>query len=93
VNDRLSQHQQHVVEAVRRRAAREREGRRLPALVRDLGRVGVLGWQIVVPGLIGVAIGRWLDHRLTSGIFWTAALLVAGLALGCWSAWRWVRRQ
>jgi len=93
VKGRLSPQQEHVVQAVARRAAREREARGLPSVARNLGQIGVLGWQIVVPGLIGLALGRWLDRQFASGIFWTAALLVVGLALGCWSAWRWVRRQ
>ena len=84
---------ERVVEAVRRQAAREHEARRLPPVAKNLGQIGVLGWQIVIPGLLGLAAGRWLDQRFASGIFWTAALLVVGLALGCWSAWRWVQRQ
>lgn len=80
--------------AVRRR--RERRRRRLGegegSLGRYLGQMGVLGWTIVLPALVGLFLGRWLDHRFTSGIFWTAPLMLLGLALGCWSAWKWMRR-
>lgn len=86
MTDDRSPHQEEVVDAVRRRAEREREARRLPSVVRHLGQIGVLGWQIVVPTLLGLAAGRWLDREFGSGIFWTAALLVVGVALGCWSA-------
>jgi ATP synthase protein I len=61
-----------------------------PSLMRQLAAVGVLGWIIVVPALAGVALGRWLDHRLASGNTATGALLMLGLLLGCWSAWRWM---
>jgi ATP synthase protein I len=61
-----------------------------PSLMRQLAAVGVLGWIVVVPMLAGIAIGRWLDRWLGSGILLTAALLLLGLALGCWSAWRWM---
>ena len=40
--------------------------------------------------LLGVFLGRWLDQRLGTGIFWTGPLLIVGLAIGCWSAWRWM---
>lgn len=80
---------------VQRRAERSerwlREGE--PTLMRQLAAVGVLGWIIVVPLLAGVALGRWLDRQLASGITFTAALMLAGLAIGCWSAWRWMHER
>lgn len=83
-----------LAEAVRQRQERRRwlrDGE--PSVMRFVGQIGVLGWIIVTPILIGLFIGRWLDHQLGSGIFWSAPLLLLGLAIGCWSAWRWVRRQ
>jgi ATP synthase protein I len=85
--------QKRLIAAVERRAARARDDGRPRSVAAHLGQIGVLGWQIVVPGLLGVALGRYLDGRFDAGIFWTAGLLVGGLALGCWSAWRWVARQ
>ena len=70
-----------------RRQAAEGE----PSVVRRLGQIGVLGWIIVTPMLLGVFAGRWLDLRLGSGLFWTGPLLMLGLGVGAWSAWRWVR--
>lgn len=93
MSDEIPPTEKRLVEAVRTRAERHREARRLPTLARNFGQIGALGWQIVTPGLIGLAIGRWLDHRLASGIFWTAPLLMIGLGLGCWSGWRWMHRQ
>ncbi len=81
-----------LIGGVRRRIERQRrwlqEGD--PTLARQFARVGVLGWMIVTPMLLAVALGRWVDRALHSGIFWTAPLLFAGLAVGCWSAWRWM---
>lgn len=84
-----------LIEAVRVRAARRKqaEAERGPTLARNLGQIGTIGWQIVVPALIGLAIGHWLDHRFGTGIFWTAPLLFVGVGLGCWSAWKWLGRQ
>ena len=82
----------HFIEAIRRALARLRQARKQgePSLSRQLGQVGVLGWIIVTPGIVGVFAGRWLDHRFATGIVLTAALLCAGIALGFWSAWRWM---
>lgn len=80
-------------EAVRirreRRARRRREGE--GSLAQSLGMIGVLGWSIVIPMLAGTFAGRWLDHRLHSGILWTGALMTLGLAAGCLLAWRRIR--
>jgi ATP synthase protein I len=61
-----------------------------PSVARRLAQIGVLGWIIVVPMLIGVFAGRWLDQKFNSGLFCTAPLLMLGLALGCFSAWKWM---
>jgi ATP synthase protein I len=61
------------------------------SVVRRLAQIGVLGWIIVLPILIGVFVGRWLDQMSDSGIFYTAPLLMLGAGLGCWSAWKWMQ--
>lgn len=58
-----------------------------------LGVIGLIGWSVAIPTLIGVAGGIWLDHRLHGGRSWTLTLLVAGLGLGCLIAWRWVAKE
>ena len=77
-------------EAVRtRRERRERwrrEGER--SIGQNLAMIGALGWTIVLPALIGIFTGRWLDRHFNAGIFWTLGLLVTGLALGCTLAWK-----
>jgi len=62
-----------------------------PSVARRLAQIGVLGWIIVLPILIGVFVGRWLDQRFDTGLFWTAPLLMLGVALGSWSAWKWMQ--
>lgn len=85
-----------MVEAVRKRSERRRrwlhEGGE-PPILHFVGQIGVLGWMIITPGLVALFFGRWLDHRLDTGVFWSAPLLMLGLALGFWSAWRWMNRQ
>jgi ATP synthase protein I len=58
-----------------------------------LGMMGLIGWSVVVPTLLGAALGIWLDHHHMGSHSWTLMLLVIGLALGCWNAWRWVSKQ
>lgn len=60
---------------------------------RRLAQIGVLGWIIVAPTLAGMFFGRWLDARLESGIFWTAPLMLLGLCLGGWAAWKWMNAR
>lgn len=59
----------------------------------NLAMIGVLGWLIVVPTLIGMFTGRWLDGRFGTEIFWTTSLLFLGLVIGCYLAWRRVHRE
>ena len=64
----------------------QREGER--SIGQNLAMIGVLGWTIVLPTLLGLFAGRWLDRQFHMGIFWTLALLVVGLTAGCMLAWR-----
>lgn len=58
-----------------------------------LGMMGLIGWSVVVPTLIGAGLGLWLDKRYPDGRSWTLALLVAGLTIGCLNAWHWVSKE
>ena len=58
-----------------------------------LGMMGMIGWSIAVPTLLGAALGIWLDKLYPGTRSWTLALLVAGLAVGCFNAWKWVVKE
>lgn len=58
-----------------------------------LGMMGLIGWSVVVPTLLGAALGSWLDAQGPGQHRWTLALLVAGLVLGCVNAWHWVAKE
>ena len=77
-------------DAIRLRAERrerhEEEGER--PLWQNMSMIGALGWLIVVPTLLGVLAGRWLDSALGTGIQFTAALIFLGIIAGLWLAWR-----
>ena len=82
-----------LVRSVRLRGDRHRRWLREgePSVAHRLAQIGVLGWIIIVPMLIGIFAGRWLDQRFGTGLFWTAPLLLLGTALGGWSAWKWMK--
>lgn len=58
-----------------------------------LGVMGLIGWSVSVPTLIGVALGIWIDAKTDDSRSWTLALLVAGLTLGCLNAWHWISKE
>ena len=54
---------------------------------------GLVGWSVSVPTLLGAALGFWLDENYPRQQSWTLTLLLAGLVLGCFTAWRWLEKQ
>lgn len=82
---------QRMDSKVARKLRARRDG--APGVWSGLGMMGLIGWSVVVPTLLGAAIGLWLDARHPGTHPWSLALLVAGLVLGCLNAWRWVSQQ
>ena len=58
-----------------------------------LGMMGLVGWSVAVPTLLGTALGIWLDKHHPGTHPWTLMLLIIGLAIGCLNAWHWVARE
>lgn len=54
---------------------------------------GLIGWSVAAPMLLGVALGIWLDKHYPVRHSWTLSLLVVGIVIGCWNAWRWVEQE
>ncbi len=77
----------------------EKEKRKLKALhAKDnvwfgLGMMGMVGWSVVVPALLGALVGLWLDKRYPQTFSWTLTLLIAGLISGSVIAWYWVDKE
>ncbi len=83
-----------VSETRRRRDRRDRWLREGDMSIgRRLAQIGVLGWILVVPTLAGLFFGRWLDARFATGIFWSAPLMLLGLCIGGWTAWKWMNAR
>jgi len=77
------------------KAARKLKARRnsTPGVWFGLGMMGLIGWSVVVPTLLGAAFGIWLDNRHPGSHSWTLMLLIIGLAIGCLNAWHWVSKE
>ena len=77
------------------KAARKLKARRNGAqgVWSGLGMMGLIGWSVAIPTVLGAALGLWLDRHYPGQHPWTLALLVAGLSIGCLNAWRWVVKQ
>jgi len=90
--DRQDRNGDPVIKAARQADERAKAGlsQPEPSLSRRLAQIGVLGWAIVVPILLGLVVGRWIDHLFSTGITFSAALIIGGAAFGMWSAWRWM---
>lgn len=58
-----------------------------------LGAMGLVGWSVAVPTVVGVFLGRWMDTHWPGPVSWTLTMLVAGVAVGCLTAWFWVKRE
>jgi ATP synthase protein I len=58
-----------------------------------LGMFGMVGWSVVVPTLLGAALGIKLDKMYRQSFSWTLTFLITGLFIGCLIAWHWVSKE
>jgi ATP synthase protein I len=58
-----------------------------------LGMMGLIGWSVSIPTLLGAGLGIWLDNHHPGRHSWTLTLLIAGLVIGCLNAWHWVDKE
>jgi ATP synthase protein I len=77
------------------KAARKIKAQRnhVPGVWFGLGMMGLVGWSIVIPTLLGATLGIWLDKHQSDEHSWTLALIIAGLTIGCFNAWHWVDKE
>lgn len=80
---------------IRSRASLKRKSKKddTPGIWFGLGMMGLIGWSVAIPTLLGAALGVWLDNHYPGGFSWTLSFLLVGLVLGCMNAWRWVGRE
>ena len=82
-------------ESIRTKSQRKlkamRDGDR--SILQGLGLFGMVGWSVIVPTLLGIALGSWIDRRFPSPYSWTLMFLFIGIVLGCWNAWYWIEKE
>ena len=83
--------EQQVQDRSTRKLQARREGDR--SIWAGLGLFGMVGWSVIVPTLLGIVLGIWIDRRFPSPYSWTLMLLFVGVVLGCWNAWYWIQRE
>jgi ATP synthase protein I len=91
MDDESSGFAQQIGSKASRRLRAQRAG--IESTWSGLGTLGVIGWSVAAPTLLGGFLGVWLDKHYPGGHSWTLALLGAGLSLGCANAWFWVAQQ
>lgn len=80
------------IEAKEKRILKEKNKSKLSILF-GLGLLGIIGWSVAIPSLLGTLLGIWLDNRFPGKQSWTLTLLFIGLIMGCLSAWYWLTRE
>lgn len=58
-----------------------------------LGTFGIVGWSVVIPTVLGTALGIWLDKNYPQTFSWTLTCLITGLFGGCFIAWNWIDKE
>jgi len=79
-----------ISDDVKHRLRSQKEGKEI---IFGMGVIGIVGWSITVPTLLGVALGLYLDKRFQVNFSWTLTLMFAGLIIGCYNAWRWINEK
>jgi ATP synthase protein I len=69
------------------------KGRKKGYMWMGLGMLGLVGWSIIVPTFIGLAIGIYIDKKFISPFSWTLMFLFLGLIIGCMNVWYWVSKE
>ncbi len=95
MNDERSPNETLFAAQIAAKAARKLKARRdgVQGVWLGLGMMGLVGWSVTIPTLLGAALGLWLDNHYPGQHSWTLALLIVGLAAGCLNAWRWVAKE
>lgn len=87
--------QEPFIDIVGNKAARKLKANKIdiPGIWFGLGMMGLIGWSVAVPTIIGALFGIWLDQHYPVPRSYTLALIIAGLCVGCFIAWHWIVKE
>ncbi|HSV86303.1 MAG TPA: AtpZ/AtpI family protein [Levilinea sp.] len=74
-----------------RKLRARRIGRNHP--LQAVGLFGMVGWSVIIPILLALALGLWIDRTWPSRFSWTLLLLLVGVVLGCYNAWIMIQKE
>jgi ATP synthase protein I len=91
----LIEHDEIIKNKIRKKEIRKIRARkrRQNSIWFGLGMIGTLGWMVVLPIVLGIVIGIWLDELTNSQLPWTLILLLSGVFIGCFNAVRWIMQE
>jgi len=94
-SDNSTESVNQMIEDIGRKAKRKLRARRTrqESIWYGMGMVGIVGWSVAIPTVLGVAAGLWLDERVEVEFSWTLTLLITGVVIGCLNAWYWISKE
>ena len=54
---------------------------------------GLIGWSVMIPTVLGILLGLWIDKHHPGQYSWTLTFLLVGLIIGILNAWYWVEKE
>jgi len=91
---KLSPSAERMIREVGTRQERIARGRsQRNSILSSIAVLGLVGWSVTIPTVVGVLLGVWIDRRWPSRFSWALTLLMVGLAVGCTNAWLRIRRD
>ncbi len=58
-----------------------------------LGMMGLVGWSVAIPTVVGALLGYWIDEAHPGQRSWTLMGIVLGVLVGALNAWRWMHKE
>lgn len=80
------------VRDIEKRKLESRQGRKRSVWM-GFGVMGIVGWSVALPTILGVVAGVWLDKRFPQSFSWTLTCMIGGLMLGCMVAYQWLNEE
>ena len=81
-------------EKILMKKANKMAGRKDRVIELNAAVLSVYGWQMAIPMVIGVTVGRLLDHFAPIAyLSWTLNLILIGAVIGFYNATRWIKKE
>ena len=78
-----------LIQKARQLAIRDRRD-----LYVSVGMIGILGFIFLMPIVVGIFVGEWLDRKMhIAHMSWQLLLMAFGFVLGCFNAYLWVKKE